>query len=322
MALLDMVDEIYREFADSLETPLAREAHRLAFTLKLVPVPDVPWSEVFGHEVTLAAPALFAEAMPHVAAAQVRDAVAAQAFAAIEAFGTDRIEDRQVVATSELRAVLVKVRAARDAALGRVRGPHREVTLDFDVAHDRTLTSIRMERRILAEQSAVPFATYESVSLGKQSVGFPPSLSLAFVDRWDARRRRAMQAMLSSIWLGLQMPDDVVDWEDDLRRGGAWAVSLALATAPRGYDVRRPLEPAAVRALVFESGVLVQMLSRAAWHFRRVRRLGGVLGTKRLVAWATERELHTRKLMANERRAAGHSAREHALIAWAKEVLA
>jgi len=322
MSSLKMVDDIYARFADSLGEPLKQHAHALAFTLKLVPVPDAPWSEVFGHEVTLAAPALFAEAMPHVSDSDMRDAVAAQAFAAIEAFGTDRIEDRQVSPTTELRAVLAKIRGARDAALDRVRGPRKDTTLDFDIAHERTLTSIRMERRILAEQGAVPFQTYESVSLGKQSVGFPPSLSLAFAAGWTTRQRRAMSQMLTSIWLGLQMPDDVVDWEDDLRRGGAWAVSLALTTVSRPMRAIQSLGPADVRELVFSSGVLVKMLARAAWHFRRVRLISEVLGTHRLGAWAADRERHTRALVSNERRSAGYAARSHALIAWAKEVLA
>jgi hypothetical protein len=322
MTMLGLVDEIYEDFAASLRAPLAHEARRLAFTLKLVPVPDHPWSQVFGHEVTLAAPALFAEAMPRVSSSVVRHAVAAQTFAAIEAFGTDRIEDRQVVATLELRAVLDRVRKARDEALSSVCVPSRGSSLDFRVAHERTLSSIRMERRILSEQAAVPFATYETVSLGKQSVGFPPSLSLAHVSRWDTRRQRAMSAMLTSIWLGLQMPDDVVDWEDDLRRGGAWALSLALAAAPQGWRRTATLQPDDVRELVYESGVLVKMLTRAAWHYRRVRLLGRALGTHRLAKWAAERETHTRDLVASERCSAGRAGRAHALTAWAREVLA
>lgn len=321
MPLLETVDEIYAELCDAIGEPLAHDARRLALTLKLVPV-LAPWSEVFGHEVTLAAPGLFAEAMPNVSSAQVRDAIAAQTFAAIEAFGTDRIEDRQVEETPQLVAVLSRVRRARDAALARVRCAGSSASLDFQTAHDRTLTSIRMERRILAEEGSVPFSTYELVSLGKQSVGFPPSLALARAAGWDARRRHAVRAMLTSIWLGLQMPDDVVDWEDDLQRGGAWAVSLALASAPRAWRVKRPLTADAVRQLVFDSGVLAKMLARAAWHFRRVRKLAEVLGARRLAAWASEREARTLGEAADERRAAGHAARAHALTAWAREVLA
>ena len=72
-----------------------------------------------------------------------------------------------------------------------------------------TLAGIREERAIFTSGQAVDFATYERTSLRKQSVGFPPALALAYTAGWSEERRRAMQRALASIWLALQMPDDV-----------------------------------------------------------------------------------------------------------------
>ena len=113
MDALDLVDELYAAFAASLPRALAKEALDLSLTLQLAPSRGVPWSRVFGHEVTLAAPALVAEAMPYVSPELVRDAVMAQAFAVIEAFGTDRIEDRQIEPSEALVDVLTRIRTAR-----------------------------------------------------------------------------------------------------------------------------------------------------------------------------------------------------------------
>src|SRR5439155_21039788 len=122
MNSLELVDELYEVFVDTLSGSLADAARTLAFTLCLAPTPKIPWSRVFGHEVTLAAPALVAEAMPHVPQSVRRDAILAHMLAVIEAFGTDRVEDGQVQPTPELTGVLEEARYARDRALGRVAG--------------------------------------------------------------------------------------------------------------------------------------------------------------------------------------------------------
>jgi hypothetical protein len=320
MNVLDQVDEFYAAFVESLPGVLAAEARDLAFTLRLAPARGVPWSRVFGHEVTLAAPALVAEAMPYVAPALVRDAVMAQAFAAIEAFGTDRIEDRQIVPSEALVDVLVRIRAARDRAAARVCGAMRDASVDFDAAHQRTLGAIRLERRLQSAGRAVTFAVYEDVSLGKQSVGFPPSMALALAAGWTEGQRLALRDVLESIWLGLQMPDDAVDWEDDQVRGGSWAVVVA-----RGSQSSPPAaanDKGALRQLVWSSGVLAHMLDRAATHFRRVERIGGSLGAGRLASWGRQRAIETEAMAKAESNHAGYAARAHALIAWRREVLA
>jgi hypothetical protein len=311
----EMVDETYAAFVAKLSPSLAPHARRLAHTLKLVPIEGVPWSRVFGHEVTLAAPALFAEAMPGIDAAALRDAVAAQTFAAIEAFGTDRIEDGQVAATPELRSVVAEVRRARDAAALRVCQGRKGADTDFLRAHERTLTAIATERRFFNEDRAVTFETYEQISLGKQSVGFPPTLALVLRAGWGTERTRAVHHALSSIWLGLQMPDDVVDWQDDLTRGGAWAYAIAKGRDPRvarGEDLEMRIA---------QSGVLPQILRRAAWHFQRLRGIASELGATRLARWAAEREAHTSALARSETENAGYASRAFQLIGWRTEVL-
>jgi hypothetical protein len=320
MDALDLVDELYAAFAASLPRALAKEALDLSLTLQLAPSRGVPWSRVFGHEVTLAAPALVAEAMPYVSPELVRDAVMAQAFAVIEAFGTDRIEDRQIEPSEALVDVLTRIRTARDRAAARVYGTNRDTSVDFDAAHQRTLGAIRLERRLLVEGRPVPFAVYEDVSLGKQSVGFPPSMALALAAGWTEGQRLALRDLLESTWLGLQMPDDAVDWEDDQARGGSWAVSLARHLNASGEEGSN--DKFGLRKLVWSSGVLARMLDRAATHFRRIERIGGSLGAGRLASWGRQRAIETEDTAKAESNHAGYAARAHALIAWRREVLA
>jgi hypothetical protein len=310
--VLAVVDDLYASFVATLPRELGPHARALAHTLKLAPSPDVPWSEVFGHAVTLAAPALFAEAMPGVPPGAVRSAVLSQALAAIEAFGTDRIEDKQVVPTTELVMVLEHARRARNTALRHV-WPIADPEIDFEAAHGRTLKAIAEERSILTSGTPVDFATYERTSLGKQSIGFPPTLALARRAGWSERKRRVVSRVLASIWLGLQMPDDVHDWEDDFARGGAWAVALSGGSALTDAGALRPQ--------VFGSGVLPRMLERGRRHFRAVHRLGAALGLGTLSSWGEEQEKRVATLVKNETEHAGYTARAHALIAWAGEVL-
>src|SRR4051812_12405587 len=117
---LAWIDELYAAFVGTLPVPLHDVARSLAQILGLSPSRDVPWSEVFGHEVTLAAPAMAAEAMPEVHGAAVRDAVMAHMLAVIDAFATDRVEDGQAQRSRELSELLEHMRRARDAAITRV----------------------------------------------------------------------------------------------------------------------------------------------------------------------------------------------------------
>jgi hypothetical protein len=321
MNSLELVDELYEVFVDTLSGSLADAARKLAFTLCLAPSQNIPWSRVFGHEVTLAAPALVAEAMPHIGQSVRRDAIFAHMLAVIEAFGTDRVEDGQVQPTPELMAVLEEARFARDRALGRVAAGVIDPAIDFALADQKTAYAITAEHDLLRRSAVVTFETYERISLGKQSVGFPASIALAHAAGWSKARRSMVYRTLASVWLGLQMHDDVVDWEDDFTRGGAWAVSLAL-----GQQSSSPSEGeadgAAPRQRVHAARTLELMLERSRRHFRATRMRAATLGMNRLSGWAAERERRLTSLVEAERRSAGYAVRAHALAPWAGEVLA
>jgi hypothetical protein len=320
MNVLALVDDLYEAFADRIGEPLTGSARDLPRALGLAPAP-LPWSRVFSHEVTLGAPALFAEAMPHVNRSVLRDAVLAHLLAVIDAFGTDRVEDEQVEATPRLFAVLGQARRERDRALVRISGGAIADADGFRAADDLTIRTIRSERATLLSARPVSFDVYEKTSLDKQCVGIVASVALARAADWDERRCRAVRATLESVWLGLQMRDDVVDWEDDLQRGGAWAVCLM-----RGLqDPERPTRPAhaeSIRTQVLRSGVLSVMLARACMHMRAARRRATVMGVLRLADWAGMQEVRLKSLADAERRNAGYAVRAHALAAWASEVLA
>jgi hypothetical protein len=315
MEIAELVDELYEAFARGLGEPMAESARDLPRALRLAPEPNLPWSRVLSHEVTLGAPALFAEAM-RVPSHLVRDAMLAHLLAVVDAFGNDRIEDDQVPATPELKGVLGRVRGERDRALARLCGRPFQ-GLDFSTADALGLGAMRRERLVLMAGKAVNMETYERTSLEKQYVGVVASVALARVAGWTDRQVQAVRRTLESVAMGLQVYDDVVDWEDDLARGGAWAVSLMKGTLA-STDVR----DVSVRLQVLRSGVLHAMLRRAIHHMRAARRLAGALGVGRLAVWCASREHKFEGLAAAEEGSAGYTVRAHALSAWAGEVLA
>jgi hypothetical protein len=321
MNIPELVDELYEAFAAGIGEPLGERARDLPRALRLAGREHCPWSEVFSHEVTLGAPALFAETMdlpPQV----VRDGVLAHALAVIDAFGTDRIEDEQVLASPELVEVLGRARRERDRAITRVLGGPPSPECDYAAADERSARAIRTERTFLLSERPVQLDAYEQESLGKQAPGMVASLALAHAAGWDDLKRRVLTRTLESVWIGLQMYDDVVDWEDDLARGGSWAVCL-MKGARRAFVSHEPsTEGARLRAQVLASGMLLAMLSRAVHHMDEARRGADSLGAHRLAAWAATRQERFETLCAAEARSAGYTVRAHALSAWAGEVLA
>jgi hypothetical protein len=314
------VDELWAGFVTTLPPPLAYEALGLAHTLGLCPSRDVPWSEVFGHEVTLGAPGMIAEAMPDVPRGLVEDAVLAHLLAIIEAFGTDRIQDGQVTASPALEAVLAHARRARDEAVARVAGD-ASGGLGYAQAERETLAAITAERGILGGGEAIPFARYLAVAYDKQRLGLPASLALAQAAGWDERRKRCLARMLDAVWVALQLHDDVIDWEEDLSRGGAWATALAAHVPPVTPSRDRRTMPVSTRRLVHQSSALARMLGASARRFRAARRRAEILGVARLAAWAREREEVVGDLARHEAETPGYANRAHALSMWARSVL-
>jgi hypothetical protein len=322
MTVHDLIDELYAAFADRLGDPIGARARDLPRALKLAPEPDLPWSRVFSHEVTLGAPALFAEAMPGLPSSMVREATLVHLLAVVDAFGTDRLEDQQIDPSPGVLAVLGQLRRERDRAMARLfRGPP-PADLDFSAADVLTTSAIHRERATLLSARSVDVTFYERASLDKQCAGLVASVALARVAGWDRRRCIAVRKTLESVALGLQMYDDVVDWEDDLRRGGSWAVCLMMGERRPGVAGDRATEGASIRIQVLHSAVLGTMLVGALAHMRAARRRASALGAFRLAAWAASRERRLEALVSAERRSAGYAVRAHALAAWAGEVLA
>lgn len=322
MSTARQIDALYDAFCSTLPRSLAELARALPHRLGLAPGPEVRWSDVFTNEITLAAPALLADAAPWLPASVVRDALFSHLLAIIEAFGTDRVEDGQVASDDALLELLESLRDRRDASLRRVCDPSGDPALDFRKADAKASWAMRAERRVMREARPIDFDRYEAISLDKQSVGFPSCLALARAAGWDERRRETASRMLASVWLGLQFYDDVIDWEDDWRRDSAWPVALARGLVAGADEPGAVPAPERARRLVLSSGVMARMLHRAYRHMRAARIRAAALGATRISAWARSKEHALSNLARSEARAPGFAVRERALSAWANEVLA
>jgi hypothetical protein len=317
MPLAD-VDALFDAVIETLPASQQAAARGLPHRLKLAPSPDIPWSAVFNHEVTLGAPALFAQAMPEVNPGFVRDAVIAHMLAVIEAFGLDRIHDRQIEADADLRELLSGLRIVRNRAAARLSA---DAPRDFRMADAEFWEAMQAERPLLEQAEACTFTKYVAVSLAKQSVGFPATIALAQKAGWPAVRLKALRGALEGVWLGLQFYDDALDWEDDWRNGGAWAVCLARGIRAASETKERPTRPDALARFVSESGVLPRLLrfSRRRFHAARLR--AQALGATRLAAWALVHERRVAGLAHLEAEHEGFTARMQKLGAWKELVL-
>ncbi len=320
MLLRQELDQLYAAFCETLPSPLQVGARELPYRLRMAISPEVPWSEVLGHEVTFAAPAVFSEAMPGIAPAKVRDAVLAHALAVIDGFGTDRLEDRQIPASAEIREILSHIRNARDRALARVASSTSREPIQFEKAQCDMLEAIHDEQRIMSEHGFADFAIYERIAGGKTAIGSPASVALARAAGWNEYRCHAVARALSAVWLGMQYHDDVLDWEDDFKRDSSWAVVLAREVT-RGEATPRASGHESARALVFESGILAQMLERSFRYFRAARKRAEVLGARELAAWARTKEDYAMWLAQQERQNSGYAVRLQALSPWVTKVL-
>jgi hypothetical protein len=314
---IDSIDALYDGFVQSLPQPLSLFARSLPHALKLAPVVTARWSDVFNHEITLGAPLMIAEAFPRADLELVRSATLAHALAVIEAFGSDRVADGQVDSTPQLVAVLAHLARARDEAMGDL-GCSGEA--EMRRADALTRAAVAEERVLLATRRAASFADYERVSLAKQAVGFPASVALVRALGASGVQVQRVQGILEGASLGLQFEDDVLDWEDDLDKGGAWASSLA--ATERVYPHHDGIEPEAVRRAVHGSGALQRMLEHSRLRYRSAWQHARALGARRLFAWAHAREGRLVALIPLEAKHAGYSVRVRQLSPWASEVFA
>ena len=312
------IDAYWAAFCDTLPPDCRADADQLACQLGLVPTTGIGWSDVFNHEITLAAPALLAPAMDGASAAMVRDAVMAHMLAIIEAFATDRIHDGQTPPRVALARLLEHLRVMRDRSIEALTGPG---TSSYPEAERRVLAAISTEQALLDDGGGLSFSDYMCLSLGKQATAFPASVALAEAAGWTPGRRRVIRRILEDITLGLQLSDDVVDWEDDWQHGGAWAVSLSRGIQAKSGRLHRGSDLAGVRCLVHESGVLARMLEEAKCHYREAAGLATDIGATPVALWAEQQERKTGQLAELEAESAGYAVRAHHLSAWAAEVL-
>jgi hypothetical protein len=173
--------------------------------------------------------------------------------------------------------------------------------------------------------AAATFGEYRRISLGKQAVGFPASVSLAIASGAAPPLVEQIKRVLIGASLGLQFEDDAGDWEDDWRRGGgAWAVSLArrrLEAVSVQTSDERPTEPDIVRRRVFKMRVLYLMLREARHQYRVAWRHARVAGMTTIARWAEQRQARLDDLLPLEDRHAGYVVRAIKLGSWAAEVL-
>ena len=319
LQLRQELDELYAAFCATLPAELQPVARELPHRLRIAPAATVPWSKVFVDEVTFAAPAFFAQAMPQISPAPVREAVMAHAFAVIDALGTDRIERGEIQHSPELEEVLRRIRQASEGALVRVAGKLADDGANYPNVPRSMRQAMLAGRRIMAERAFVDFDVYEATALGKAGNRTAASVALARTAGWSVAECSAVAKTLDSTWLGLQYHDDVIDWEDDVKRDSSWAVRLALScTLGGGHE---PLEVGETRTMVLESGILARMLRRSARHFRAARKRAEALGARELATWASKKEEHATYLEQQERRNSGYAVRLHALSPWVAHVL-
>jgi hypothetical protein len=311
------IDALYASFCAAVPEEMRELARSLAFELRLTPAPGIPWSGVFKHRVTLQAPCLLFERTAGLEPWALERATLAHMLAVIEAFGTDRIADRQIAGTPELSRVLALARAARDEALLGIGGASAvQMAQDADRG---TRDAIAKERDLLGSSEGVDFETYEAVSGGKQSVGLPASMVLARAAGFDPPQLEAVSSTLMGVWLGLQFLDDVVDWEDDVTHGGAWAVVLSRRSEP---SVPPTTNPDALKQHVLSSGVLAKMLALSAQRFDSALAGAESLGAEGLAEWLRARSAESLAFCEHERKSPGYLRRLKQLSPWAAEVLA
>jgi hypothetical protein len=311
MKIVELVDDLYEAFAEGIGAALSTSARDLPRALRLAPTAR-PWSRVFPHEITLGAPALFAESLSGVPSSLTRDAVVAHMFAVIDSYGTARVEDERIEASPHVFAVLGHARRERDKAMTRLFSRTPLADTDFRAADAMTIRALRRERAMLQSVYPVDIELYERTLVDKRCSGVLASVALARIGGMGPRGCRAVRGTLESISKGLQIYDHVVDWETDLERGAAWAMCLMRGTMAPPYSGKHAKRGISARAEVLGSGVLERMLARVRTHMRAAKRRASALGATRLAAWAAAQEAHLETLVVAESDSAGYAARAHA----------
>ncbi|WAS95529.1 hypothetical protein [Nannocystis punicea] len=301
------IDRTYARFVRELPEDLVAVAHDLPHRLGLTPNPGTPWSRVFNNPAVLGLPMLLLADRARVSDELRSVAGAAHLFAIIVAFGMDRIDDGQVVVGLRERAILERLERARDAALAALLADTPSFLRDFAWARRMTAESVAEERATAAGRAPATLERYLAVAWKKQGFAFPAALAAAAAAGFSAAEQSLVEAVVAGAALGLQYRDDVVDWEDDLAQGFAWAPALF---APP------PAEPAGlapVAARLHLGGGLVRLLGMASAAFGSAANAAAALGAEALAAWAREQAELTADLARREAASPGHA------VSWERE---
>ena len=297
------IDRIYDRFTDELPAGLAAIARDLPHRLGLTPNAGTPWSRVFNNPAVLGFPMLLLAASGRVPR-EIRDrAGAAHLFAIIGAFGMDRIDDGQIVVGPGERAIIDRVRRARDAALAPLLAGTAAGAFDFAEGERLTAASVEEERATAAGRERATMERYIAISWKKQGLAFPASLAAAAAAGFSAEEQRHVEAVVAGAALGLQYRDDVVDWVDDHAQGFAWAAAL-LAAPPEG-----PASVEALEAQLHVEGGLVRLLEMSSAAFRSAAASASALGAEVLATWAGEQADLTAGLARSEAATPGFAVR-------------
>lgn len=303
-----LIDAAYSKFLASLPSHLLRLARNLPAHLQLSPIADVPWSMVFNNIAVLGFPALlFGETSRAVDPELTRCALRAHMFAMIAAFAEDRITDGQIDAGRELVELIEAIAAERDGALAQLAARGGVAEVDYDEARELTESAAADEQAMFGDAIPARVDHYREVSRGKQALAFPASLAAARAAGFDAEDLRRVEALLLGCTLGLQYRDDVVDWLDDHRGRGAWAVLLLDTPAGTLDALERQLD---------EQRVLVDMLEMSRDEFASAARAARELGASSLARWAAGQAAITHELAVREADEPGHA------LAWERDRVA
>jgi hypothetical protein len=301
------IDHTYARFVNRLPEHLATVAADLPHRLGLTPNAGTPWSRVFNNPAVLGFPMLLLAGAGRVPP-ETRDlAGAAHLFAIIGAFGMDRIDDGQIVVGLGERAIIDRVRRARDKALAPLLAQAPAVTFDYAEGERLTAESVQEERAAAAGREPVTMARYLAVAWKKQGLAFPACLAAAAAAGLPPEEQQQVEAAVAGAALGLQYRDDVVDWEDDLAQGFAWAPAL-LAQPPSG-----PATSAELQERLHAEGVLVRLLEMSSAAFGAAAEAASALGAEALATWARAQAELTAGLAAREATTPGFA------VAWERE---
>lgn len=301
------IDRTYAHFVNRLPEHLATIAADLPHRLGLTPHAGTPWSRIFNNPAVLGFPMLLLAGAGRVAPETRNLAGAAHLFAIIGAFGMDRIDDGQIVVGMGERAIIDRVRKARDEALAPLLAEAHAVTFDYAEGERLTAESVQEERAAAASRDPITMDRYLSVSWKKQGLAFPSCLAAAAAAGFSPEERQQVEAVVAGAALGLQYRDDVVDWEDDLAQGFAWAPAL-VAQPPAG-----PATVAELQERLHAEGVLVRLLEMSSAAFGAAAEAASSLGAEALATWARGQAEITAGLAEREAETPGFA------VAWERE---